>query len=107
MMNIRKIGILIVMLLLVNNAIFTLFPLPGIVDTIAVTAAAVLLFMGVAKGGAMGKTFLVVSIIVAIYALLAILSYVGIALPLAFLYIVYKWVIITAIALLGFQFFTN
>ena len=80
-MNIKTIMSIIVGIIVLNSA-FTLLPLPGIITTLALAGAIVLLFMAGVKGGIIGKAALIVGAIFLIYALPSILIWVGISLPL-------------------------
>jgi len=86
-MNIKTIIGIIIGIILLNNSLYTIIPLPGIISIIAVIGAAVLLLMDSVKGGILGKICLVFGIIIGIYALAAVLSFVGISLPfIGFIY---------------------
>ncbi|MDA1196413.1 MAG: hypothetical protein O2779_00425 [Nanoarchaeota archaeon] len=106
-MEIKKLSSLLVTLILLNN-IISLFQLPSIIDTLAIFGATVLLMIGISKGGTIGKAYLVTCFLVGIYALLAILSLVGVSLPfVGFIFLAYRWVMIAAVGLLIFQIFTD
>jgi|TARA_B100001971_G_C18073584_1_gene474424 hypothetical protein len=106
-MEIKKLSSLLVTLIILNNVI-SLIPLPSIIDTLAIIGATVLLMIGISKGGTIGKAYLVTCFLVGIYALIAILSFVGVSLPFAgFLFLAYRWVMIAALGLLIFQVFSD
>lgn len=90
-MNINALLSVIAGIILLNNSLFTIIPLPGIIDTLALGVAAFYLLKGFGKGSAIGKIYLVVGIIIAIFALSNILGFVGIGLPfIGFLYKLYR-----------------
>jgi len=87
MLNAKTIGGIIIGIILLNNSLYTIIALPGIISLIAIIGAAALLLMDSTKGGILGKACLVFGIIVGIYALASILSFVGISLPfISFIY---------------------
>ncbi len=86
-MNAKMIIGVILGIILLNNSIYTLIPLPGIVSILAIIGATILLFMDGAKGGMLGKACLLFGIIIGVYAVVAILGMVGVSLPfLSFIY---------------------
>jgi len=92
MLNAKSIGSIIIGIILLNNSLFPIIPLPGIITIIAIVAAAALLLMDSAKGGIIGKASLILGIIIGIYALAAILSLIGISIPfIGFIYSVQKY----------------
>jgi len=80
-MNVKTIISIILGIILLNNSLYTIIPLPGMISLIALIGAAILLFMDGAKGGILGKISFIFAIIIGIYALVAILGVVGISLP--------------------------
>lgn len=87
-MDIKKIIGIVLGIVLLNNSLYTLIPLPGIISLVALIGAAILLFIQGKSGGMLSKIFLVVGIIIGIYALAGILGFVGISLP--FISIIYR-----------------
>jgi len=86
-MNAKSIIGIILGIILLNNGLYTIIPLPGVISTLAIIVAAILLFMDSTKGGMLGKICLLFGIIIGIYALAAISSFIGISLPfLSFIY---------------------
>ena len=86
-MNVKAIIGIIVGIILLNGSLFTLIPLPGMITVLAVIVAAALLLMDMAKGGIIGKVNLAFGIIIAVYAVTAILSLLGISIPfISFIY---------------------
>ena len=86
-MNVKTIISIIIGIILLNNSLYTIIPLPGIISIVAIIGAAILLLMDSAKGGILGKICLVFGIIIGIYALASILSFVGISIPfIGFIY---------------------
>lgn len=87
MINAKTIGSIIIGIILLNNSLYTIIPLPAIISAIAVIGAAILLLMDSVKGGILGKICLIFGIIIGIYALAAILSLVGVSLGfISFIY---------------------
>ncbi len=108
MFNARKIGSIIIGIVLLNNSLYPIIPLPGIISLIAIVGAAALLLMDSAKGGIMGKASLVLGIIIGIYALAAVLSLIGISIPfVSFIYSVQKYAYILGGILLIISPFTS
>ena len=86
-MNIKTIIGIIIGIILLNNSLYTIIPLPGIITIIAVIGAAALLLMDSIKGGILGKVCLIFGIIISIYALTAVLGFIGISIPfIGFIY---------------------
>lgn len=107
-MNIKTIISVIFGIILLNNSIFTIIPLPGIISTIAVIGAAILLLLYSTSGGILGKVSLALGIIIGIYALAAILSLVGISIPfISFIYRAQRLAFIAGGALLIIKPFVN
>jgi hypothetical protein len=77
MLNAKTIGGIILGIILLNNSLYTIIALPAIINIIAVIGAAVLLIMDSMKGGIIGKICLVFGIIIGIYALAAVLGFLG------------------------------
>ncbi len=86
-MNIKTIISIILGILLLNNSLYTLISLPGIITLITLIGAVILLFMDGTKGGIVGKISFVFAIIIGVYALVTILNTIGISLP--FISIIY------------------
>lgn len=87
MINAKTIGSIIVGIILLNNSLYTITPLPAIISAIAVIGAAILLLMNSVKGGILGKICLIFGITIGIYALALISGFVGISLPfISFIY---------------------
>ena len=106
-MDIKKIIAVLLGIVLLNNSVYTIIPLPGIVSLIAITGAAILLFME-SRGGMLGKICLVFGIIIGVYALAAILSFAGISLPfISFIYRFEKFALIIGGILLIVKPFVN
>jgi hypothetical protein len=86
-MNAKAIIGIIVGVILLNSSYFTIMPLPGLLTVAAIVAASALLLMDGAKGGILGKADLAFGIIIGVYALQAVLGYVGIVIPfISFIY---------------------
>ncbi len=87
-MNINALLSVVAGIILLNNSLFTIVPLPGIVNTAALAVAAFYLLKGIGKGSTLGKIYLAVGIIIGIFAISNILAFVGIGIP--FIDYVYK-----------------
>lgn len=86
-MNIKTIISVILGIILLNSSLYTIISLPEIISIIAIIGAAILLLMDSAKGGILGKICLIFGIIIGIYALAAVLSFVGMSLTfISFIY---------------------
>ena len=53
-MNAKSIIGIILGIILLNNGLYTIIPLPGVISTLAIIVAAILLFMDSTKGGMLG-----------------------------------------------------
>ena len=92
---------LIAALLLLNNTLFNLIPMPPIVNLLILGIAALMLFLGGSRGGFFGKLCLGASIVLALYFIIGALSFFGIPVPfLGFLYQFYRYFAIGGAALL-------
>ncbi|MBI2139931.1 hypothetical protein HYU14_03335 [Candidatus Woesearchaeota archaeon] len=100
-MNYHFIIGLIAALLLLNNTLFGLIPMPPIVNLIIVGIAAFTLFLGGSRGGFFGKLCIWASIVLALYFIIGVLSFFGIPVPfLGSLYRYYRYFAIGGAALL-------
>jgi len=107
-MNIKTIASIMVGIILLNNSLYTIIPLPGIISIAAIVAAAILLFMDSIKGGILGKVCLVFGIIIGIYALVLVLSMIGMSLPfISFIFSIQKFAFILGGILLIISPFVN
>ena len=87
MFDAKTIAGIIAGIILLNNSLYTIIPLPVIITLIAITAAAALLLMDSLKGGIIGKACLIFGIIIGIYAASSILGLIGISIPyIGFIY---------------------
>ncbi len=107
-MNIKTIIGIMLGIVLLNSSLYTIMPLPGIITLIAIVGAAVVLLMDSFKGGILGKACLIFGIIIGIYALAAVLSFVGISIPfIGFIYSLQKLALIIGGILLIISPFVN
>ena len=81
-MDAKKIIYIILAILLFNNNVYPLIPLPGIVSLLIMAAAAIALIIQGTKGSLIGKASLVIGIIIIIGLLPSLISYLGISLPI-------------------------
>ncbi len=101
MLSIKTIIGIILGIILLNNSLYTIIALPAIINVIAVIGGAVLLIMDSMKGGIIGKVCLVFGIIIGVYALAAVFSFIGMPLTvLSFIFRLQKLAYITGAVLL-------
>ena len=80
-MNPMQITSIMVGIILINASLFTIIPLPGIINVLALAVAAFLLLKNTSMGGFIGKINLFLGILIGIFALTGILGYAGINIP--------------------------
>lgn len=87
MISIKKIGGVLIGLILLNNSLYPIISLPTTITLIAIIGAAALLLMDSLKGGILGKACLIFGIIIGIYALAGLSGFIGISIPfISFIY---------------------
>ncbi|HZX45416.1 MAG TPA: hypothetical protein VFF28_07080 [Candidatus Nanoarchaeia archaeon] len=82
-------------LVLLNNSLYPVLPLPYLAVMAAVILGAGLLLMGMAKGNYIGKANLVIGIFLGIFAITFILGYLAISIPfITYIFAVQKYIYI-------------
>ncbi|MBU0629080.1 MAG: hypothetical protein KKC75_07870 [Nanoarchaeota archaeon] len=82
MLNPKSIIYIILAILLFNNNVYPLIPLPGILSLLIMATAAIALIIAGVKGSFIGKVSLVIGVIILLDLLPSLLSYIGISLPI-------------------------